>query len=38
MLLLLIRYGSRGPREADDLLAKNNFKYSGSYKWVKPSI
>lgn len=32
------RYGSRGPREADELLARNNFKYSGSYKWVKPSI
>ncbi|KZS12751.1 LOW QUALITY PROTEIN: glucose-6-phosphate 1-dehydrogenase [Daphnia magna] len=31
------KYGSRGPREADDLLARNNFKYSGSYKWVKPS-
>lgn len=32
------KFGSRGPREADDLLARNNFKYSGSYKWVKPSI
>lgn len=32
------KYGSRGPREADELLARNNFKYSGSYKWVKPSI
>jgi len=32
------KYGSRGPKEADDLLARNNFKYSGSYKWVKPSI
>lgn len=28
-------YGSRGPEEANDLLFKNNFKYYGSYKWVK---
>ncbi|KAK9758814.1 Glucose-6-phosphate dehydrogenase, C-terminal domain [Popillia japonica] len=26
-------YGSRGPKEADELVAKNNFAYSGSYKW-----
>lgn len=32
------RYGSRGPREADELLAKNNFQYSGSYKWIKPTL
>lgn len=30
-------YGSRGPKEADDLLKRNNFVYSGSYKWVKPT-
>lgn len=29
-------YGSRGPKEADDLLYNNNFTYSGSYKW-KPN-
>lgn len=26
-------YGTRGPTEADEMLASNNFKYSGSYKW-----
>jgi len=26
-------YGSRGPSEADELLAKNNFVYTGRYKW-----
>lgn len=31
-------YGSRGPPDADDKLAKYNFKYSGSYKWVKPAL
>lgn len=30
------RYGSRGPKEADDMAKKNNFAYYGSYKWVKP--
>lgn len=30
------RYGSRGPKEADDMAKKNNFVYYGSYKWVKP--
>jgi len=28
-------YGSRGPKEADELLAKNNFVYTGRYKWKK---
>ncbi|RLU24074.1 hypothetical protein DMN91_004283 [Ooceraea biroi] len=28
-------YGSRGPIEADDMARKNNFVYSGSYKWVE---
>lgn len=32
------KYGSRGPKEADDLLKRNNFVYSGSYKWIKPSL
>jgi glucose-6-phosphate 1-dehydrogenase len=31
-------YGSRGPSEADKKLAGYNFKYSGSYKWKKPTI
>lgn len=30
-------YGSRGPREADEMCRRNNFKYYGSYKWVEPS-
>lgn len=30
-------YGSRGPTEADAMLANCDFKYSGSYKWKKPS-
>ncbi|CAG0913669.1 unnamed protein product [Notodromas monacha] len=30
------KFGSRGPTEADDLLAKNNFKYYGTYKWTDP--
>ncbi|CAH1998148.1 unnamed protein product [Acanthoscelides obtectus] len=29
-------YGSRGPKEADELLLKNNFTYTGSYKWKQP--
>jgi len=28
-------YGSRGPKEADELLAKNNFVYTGRYKYTK---
>jgi len=28
-------YGSRGPKEVDELLAKNNFVYTGRYKWKK---
>ncbi|XP_075219480.1 glucose-6-phosphate 1-dehydrogenase Zw isoform X2 [Lycorma delicatula] len=28
-------YGSRGPQEADELIRKSNFKYYGSYKWIK---
>ncbi|XP_023940292.1 glucose-6-phosphate 1-dehydrogenase [Bicyclus anynana] len=31
-------YGSRGPPEADQKLAEYNFKYSGSYKWQKPTL
>ncbi|KAK3102256.1 hypothetical protein FSP39_009955 [Pinctada imbricata] len=29
-------YGSRGPKESDNLCAKHNFVYTGTYKWVKP--
>ncbi|XP_046621762.1 glucose-6-phosphate 1-dehydrogenase isoform X1 [Neodiprion virginianus] len=29
-------YGSRGPKEANEKAKENNFKYYGSYKWVKP--
>ena len=28
-------YLPRGPKEADELLAKNNFVYTGRYKWKK---
>ncbi|XP_056645684.1 glucose-6-phosphate 1-dehydrogenase isoform X1 [Diorhabda carinulata] len=30
-------YGSRGPKEADELLLNNNFHYTGSYVW-KPKM
>lgn len=26
-------YGSRGPKESDQLIGKHDFKYSGTYKW-----
>lgn len=29
-------YGSRGPKQADDLMAMNGFKFYGTYKWSKP--
>jgi len=29
-------YGSRGPKESDEMCSDNNFKYYGSYKWVDP--
>ncbi|XP_076840181.1 glucose-6-phosphate 1-dehydrogenase-like isoform X2 [Brachyhypopomus gauderio] len=29
-------YGSRGPKEADDLLCRVGFHYRGTYKWVDP--
>ncbi|CAH1121003.1 unnamed protein product [Ceutorhynchus assimilis] len=31
-------FGSRGPKEADELLMKNNYSYSGSYKWYKSNM
>ena len=27
-------FGSRGPKEADELLARNGFKYNANYKWA----
>ncbi|KAJ9583411.1 hypothetical protein L9F63_022246, partial [Diploptera punctata] len=30
-------YGSRGPKEGDEMCNKANFKYYGSYKWVSLS-
>ncbi|KAG5330561.1 G6PD dehydrogenase, partial [Acromyrmex charruanus] len=30
------KYGSRGPKEADEMAKEHNFAYYGSYKWVKP--
>lgn len=27
------KYGTRGPKEADELAAKNNFVYTGTYSW-----
>ncbi|VDM39727.1 unnamed protein product [Toxocara canis] len=29
-------YGSRGPKEADEMLKKNGFVFTGTYKWVSP--
>jgi len=31
------KYGSRGPPEADQQAAKNNFVYTGSYRWATPT-
>ncbi|XP_044256581.1 glucose-6-phosphate 1-dehydrogenase isoform X2 [Tribolium madens] len=31
-------YGSRGPKEADEMLMNNNFTYTGSYKWAAPKM
>ncbi|XP_048740576.2 glucose-6-phosphate 1-dehydrogenase-like isoform X2 [Ostrea edulis] len=30
------KYGSRGPPESDELCARFNFIYTGTYKWEKP--
>ena len=30
-------YGSRGPNEADELMKRNNFKYTGRYSWREKS-
>lgn len=31
-------YGSRGPEESDELCTKNNFIYTGRYKWNKSHV
>lgn len=31
-------FGSRGPKEADELLKQNNYNYTGSYKWYKSGL
>lgn len=31
------KYGSRGPKEADELSASFDFRYSGTYKWQAPN-
>lgn len=31
-------YGSRGPKEADELMQKHGFTYTGTYKWKTPVL
>ncbi|CAI4227537.1 unnamed protein product [Auanema sp. JU1783] len=31
------KFGSRGPREADELMRDHGFVFTGTYKWVNPS-
>ncbi|XP_041460552.1 glucose-6-phosphate 1-dehydrogenase X-like isoform X2 [Lytechinus variegatus] len=31
------KYGSRGPTEADEMAKKNNFHFTGTYKWSNPN-
>ncbi|XP_070567072.1 glucose-6-phosphate 1-dehydrogenase-like [Ptychodera flava] len=31
-------YGGRGPSEADEMAAKHNFRFTGTYKWTKPQL
>lgn len=33
----IYKYGSRGPKEADELSQRLGFKFYGTYKWTKPS-
>lgn len=35
--LIPYTYGSRGPKEADELVQRVGFRYEGKYKWVKPT-
>ncbi|XP_068609871.1 glucose-6-phosphate 1-dehydrogenase-like [Brachionichthys hirsutus] len=30
------KYGSRGPKEADELVRRVGFRYEGTYKWMQP--
>lgn len=32
------KYGSRGPKEYDELAEKNNFQFTGTYKWQNPNL
>ena len=32
------KYGTRGPPEADEFIARAGFKYSGTYRWVNPNL
>ncbi|KAF8370644.1 gspd-1 [Pristionchus pacificus] len=32
------KFGSRGPPEADDLMRKNGFVFTGTYKWNPPKL
>ncbi|XP_012277151.1 glucose-6-phosphate 1-dehydrogenase isoform X2 [Orussus abietinus] len=31
------KHGSRGPKEADEMAKRSNFRYYGSYKWIHPN-
>ncbi|VDM61215.1 unnamed protein product [Angiostrongylus costaricensis] len=31
------KFGSRGPKEADEMMEKNGFIFSGTYKWLSPN-
>lgn len=33
-LFYFVRYGTRGPKESDEMATNNNFTYTGSYKWI----
>ncbi|KAJ1366076.1 Glucose-6-phosphate 1-dehydrogenase [Parelaphostrongylus tenuis] len=31
------KFGSRGPQEADEIMRKNGYVFSGTYKWTSPN-
>lgn len=31
------KFGSRGPKEADEMMRKNGYIFTGTYKWVSPN-
>lgn len=31
-------YGSRGPKEADEMMYKHGFVFTGTYKWAPPNV